>query len=132
MRQAACVCYAVLLALPNGSPLFTGYQAREPRNEAVTSKVLPASPLAVVLATDCGVEMDDQWALAHLLLSQEFALRAVITTHASSIGFSSATSAKQAAEVIARVPPAAGSPPPEVGYDYMAYNQLPWPDSHRL
>ena len=25
-----------------------------------------------------------------------------------------------------------GSPPPEVGYDYMAYNQLPWPDFHRL
>ena len=114
MCQAACVRYAVLLALPIGSPLFTGCQAREPRDEAVISKALPASPLAVVLATDCGVEMDDQWALAHILLSQEFALRAVITTHASSIGFSSATSAKTAVEVIGRVLPAGGSPPPPV------------------
>jgi inosine-uridine nucleoside N-ribohydrolase len=114
MRQETCICCAVLLTLAIGSPLLTECQAREPRNETVISKALPASPLAVVLATDCGVEMDDQWALAHLLLSQEFALRAVITTHASSIGFSSATSAKKAAEVIARVLPAAGSPPPPV------------------
>jgi inosine-uridine nucleoside N-ribohydrolase len=59
------------------------------------------------------VETDDQWALAHLLLSQELDLRAVVTTHASSIGFSSATSAKEAANVIARVRPA-GLPPPVV------------------
>jgi hypothetical protein len=26
----------------------------------------------------------------------------------------------------------AGSPPANVGYDYMAYSQLPWPDFHRL
>jgi inosine-uridine nucleoside N-ribohydrolase len=78
------------------------------------AKALTASPLAVVLTTDCGVETDDQWALAHLLLSQEIALRAVVTTHASSIGFSSATSAKVAAEVMARVLPAAGSPLPPV------------------
>ena len=112
-REARVVC-AVLLTLAIGWPSLAGCQAREPRNEAVVSEARPASPLAVVLATDCGVEMDDQWALAHLLLSRELALRAVITTHASSIGFSSATSAKKAAEVIARVPPAAGSPPPPV------------------
>jgi inosine-uridine nucleoside N-ribohydrolase len=114
MRQETRICRAILLLLAIGSPLLIGCRARGPRDETVISQALPASPLAVVLTTDCGVEMDDQWALAHLLLSQEFDLRAVITTHASSIGFSSATSAKQAAEVIARVLPAAGSPPPPV------------------
>ena len=114
MRQEVFIRCAVLLMLAIGSPLLTGYRARAPRSEAVTSKDMPASPLAAVLTTDCGVEMDDQWALAHLLLSQEIELQAVITTHASSIGFSSATSAKKAAEVIARVPLAAGSAPPPV------------------
>ncbi len=66
MRQAACVCYAVLLALPIGSPLFTGRQAREPRNEAVISKALPASPLAVVLATDCGVDATGESGCRHV------------------------------------------------------------------
>lgn len=113
MRQQTHVCCAVLLTLAIGSPLLAGYQAREPRNNA-SSREPSSSPLAVVLTTDCGVEMDYQWALAHLLLSPEFALRAVITTYGSSIGFSSATSAKKATEVIARVLPAAGSPPPVV------------------
>ena len=63
-----------------------------------------------MLTTDCGVEMDDQWALAHLLLSSELDLRAVVTTHAASVQFSSSTSAQEAAEVIARVlGPAAAS-----------------------
>ena len=69
-------------------------------NDSVTAMTPMTPPLAVVLTTDCGVEMDDQWALAHLLLSHEIDLRAVVPTHASSIGFSSATSAKRAAEVI--------------------------------
>ncbi|MCX6636483.1 MAG: nucleoside hydrolase [Acidobacteria bacterium] len=37
---------------------------------------------AVVLTSDVGVEIDDQWMLAHLALSPEFDLRAVLTTHA--------------------------------------------------
>ena len=60
MRQVTCISCAVLLALAIGSPLFTGHQAREPHNETGISKALPASLLAVVLTTDCGVEMDDQ------------------------------------------------------------------------
>ena len=50
--------------------------------------------------------MDDQWALAHLLLSPEVDLQAVITTHAASVRLSSVTTAARAAEVIARVSPA--------------------------
>ena len=106
MRQSTRICCPILLTLAIGSPHSTECQASEPRSEALAPKIPSASPLAVALTTDCGVEVDDQWALAHLLLSQELDLRAVITTHASSIGFSSATSAKKAAEVIARVRPA--------------------------
>jgi inosine-uridine nucleoside N-ribohydrolase len=63
------------------------------------------APLAAVLSTDCGVEIDDQWALTHLLLSPEIDLQAVVTSHAASIGFSSTDSAAKAAEVIAHVLP---------------------------
>jgi inosine-uridine nucleoside N-ribohydrolase len=63
----------------------------------------PAAP--VVLTTDCGVEIDDQWALAHIVLSPELELRAVVTTHASSIHFSSATSARTAHETLTRIVP---------------------------
>jgi purine nucleosidase len=114
MRQHTCAPVAVLLAHVVGSLLPTQCQAREPGSRAPIAEPGPASPLAVVLATDCGVEVDDQWALAHLLLSREVDLRAIVTTHASSIGFSSATSAKEAAEVIARVLPAGSHSPPVV------------------
>jgi inosine-uridine nucleoside N-ribohydrolase len=71
-------------------------------------------PLAAVLATDCGVDVDDQWALAHILLSRELDLRAIITTHASSIHYSSATSARTAAAVVEHVLPAKASAIPIV------------------
>lgn len=61
-----------------------------------------------------GAEMDDQWALAHLLLSPELDLRAVITTHASSIRLSSATSREKAAEVVQKVAPARSASLPVV------------------
>src|SRR4051794_24710073 len=62
-----------------------------------------AAPLAVLLTTDCGVEIDDQWALTHILLSPELQLRAVVTTHASSVQHSSTASAAAAGEVLTRV-----------------------------
>ena len=40
---------------------------------------------AVVLSTDCGAEVDDQWTVAHLALSQELDLRAIVTTHAPNL-----------------------------------------------
>jgi len=72
------------------------------------------SPLAVVLTTDCGADMDDQWALAHLLLSPEVDLQAIVTTHAASVRLSSATTAVRATEVIARVLPARSASLPVV------------------
>ena len=35
----------------------------------------------IVLTTDCGAEIDDQFALAHQVLSPALDLRAVVTTH---------------------------------------------------
>jgi inosine-uridine nucleoside N-ribohydrolase len=64
-----------------------------------------SAPMPVVLSTDCGVDVDDQWALAHLLLSPEFDLRGIVTTHASSVQFSSAASARCASDVLQRVAP---------------------------
>jgi len=45
----------------------------------------PAPPTPVILTTDCGTEVDDQWALAHLHLTPEIELRAVVTTHAPNL-----------------------------------------------
>jgi inosine-uridine nucleoside N-ribohydrolase len=40
------------------------------------------APRPVVISTDCGVETDDQWAIAHLVLSPRFDVRGIVTTHA--------------------------------------------------
>jgi purine nucleosidase len=40
-----------------------------------------AATRPVVLTTDCGADMDDQWAIAHVSLSPAFDLRAIVTTH---------------------------------------------------
>ena len=59
-------------------------------------------PRPVVVTTDCGAEVDDQWALAHLALSPEIALKGVVTTHAPSLKRPAAeSSAKAAREVFA-------------------------------
>ena len=46
---------------------------------------MDASPRAVLLTTDCGVDMDDQWAIVHLALHPAFDLRSVVTTHAPNL-----------------------------------------------
>jgi inosine-uridine nucleoside N-ribohydrolase len=54
--------------------------------------------IPVVLTTDCGVEVDDQWALTHLAVSPRIELRAVVTTHAP--GHSSAAAEASARSVL--------------------------------
>jgi inosine-uridine nucleoside N-ribohydrolase len=63
----------------------------------------------VVLTTDCGAEMDDQWALAHLALSTEaFDLRGIVTTHTGKFSKrdvpAAEYSARVAQEVLERLP----------------------------
>ena len=78
-------CSAALVTLAILSPAFSGCQRQKLANETAIPKASANSPLAVALSTDCGADIDDQWALAHLLLSPELDLRAIITTHAGLI-----------------------------------------------
>jgi purine nucleosidase len=67
---AAVVCSAPGRAqTPSGSPASSA------------SRPAAAERPAVVLVADVGADMDDEWALAHLVLSPEIDLRGVITTH---------------------------------------------------
>jgi inosine-uridine nucleoside N-ribohydrolase len=56
----------------------------------------------VILTTDCGVEVDDQWALAHLSLSPRIELRGVVTTHAP--GFPAPSTEAAARAILAGLP----------------------------
>jgi inosine-uridine nucleoside N-ribohydrolase len=55
---------------------------------------------SIVLTTDCGVDMDDQWAIVHLSLIPEFDLRGIVTTHAPNLP---APAAQESARVTAGV-----------------------------
>ena len=76
---------------------------------------MAAQPRPVLLTTDCGADMDDQWALAHLITAPEFDVRAVVTTHtgknADLAPPAAETSSKNARDVIAHIP---GGKRPEV------------------
>ncbi len=62
-------------------------------------------PRAVLVTTDCGVDMDDQWALAHVALRPEAELVGVVTTHGPSLTHPAAhTSSRCASEVLANIP----------------------------
>jgi inosine-uridine nucleoside N-ribohydrolase len=52
----------------------------------------------VILTTDCGTEMDDQWAIAHLALIPEIELAGVVTTHAMNIPAPAAEFTRQASQ----------------------------------
>jgi inosine-uridine nucleoside N-ribohydrolase len=80
---------------------------------AEADKEKPAARRAVVLLTDCGTDMDDQWALAHLAVSPEIDLRGVVTTHAFFLPKPEAEfTAKAAREVLAQMP--VRTPPPVI------------------
>ncbi len=71
----------------------------------------PEGRRPVVLTTDCGASVDDQWALVHLALSPEVELKGVVTTHATNLGADSAqVTARAARELLGRV--AAKATPP--------------------
>lgn len=74
--------------------------------EGRQKEVAPARR-AVVLTTDCGADMDDQWALAQLALTPELELRGVVTTHAPTPRLpapAAESSARCAREVLAHLP----------------------------
>src|SRR5207244_2948612 len=61
----------------------------------------PSARRPVLLSTDCGCEMDDQWALALLALSPAFELRAVVGAHRPTPA--AAAAADHAREVLRRM-----------------------------
>jgi purine nucleosidase len=60
---------------------------------------LETRPRPILLTTDTGADMDDQWVLAHLVLSPEFDLRGVVTTHTGSYALLPAPAAESTARV---------------------------------
>ena len=56
-------------------------------------------PRPILLTTDIGADMDDQWVLAHLVLSAEFDLRGVVTTDTGSYPALAAPAAESSARV---------------------------------
>jgi purine nucleosidase len=72
---------------------------------AGTLGMAPADRKPVVLTTDIGAEVDDQWTLAHMALSPELDIKGVVTTHAPNLAAPSAeTSAGYARELVAKLP----------------------------
>ncbi len=59
----------------------------------------------VVITTDIGTEIDDFWAVAHLLISPEFEVKGVVTTHAPNLPAPAAeSSSKFATELMSKLP----------------------------
>lgn len=44
-----------------------------------------ARPRGIILTTDCGTEVDDQWAIVYLFLSFPLNVKGVVTTHAPNL-----------------------------------------------
>jgi purine nucleosidase len=64
----------------------------------------------VIITTDCGADIDDQFAIAYLSLIPQIHIKAIVTTHAPTLPKQAATSAACVKEVLQRL--AAGNSPP--------------------
>jgi inosine-uridine nucleoside N-ribohydrolase len=75
---------------------------------AIAMSFAIAAPRPVLLTTDCGADMDDQWALAHMVLAPEIEVRAIVTTHTGKHAILPApaaeSSARIARDVLAHMP----------------------------
>jgi inosine-uridine nucleoside N-ribohydrolase len=77
---------------------------------AARSRPACARDWDVVLTTDCGADIDDQFAIAYLALIPEVHLKAIVTTHAPGLPSESQSSADCARDVFERL--GAGPLPP--------------------
>lgn len=67
----------------------------------------------VVLTTDCGADIDDQWVVAHLAVAPEVVLRGIVTTHAPNLPAPAAeASARAVREVFDHLPVRLAARPP--------------------
>src|SRR5439155_23166905 len=100
----------------------------------------------VILTTDCGTDVDDQWMIVYLLLSPEFNVKGIVTTHAPNLAVPQAeTSANCVRDVVKRL----GIPAPPIfagsstslkdrtplrndGVDFMVKTARQYSATHRL
>lgn len=96
---------SVMLLLSSVTTLAQTARTKLPQDRRTISR------RAVVLTTDCGADMDDQWTLAQLALAPELELRGIVTTHAPSLAApAAATAARVAQEVLDHLPLATRPP----------------------
>jgi purine nucleosidase len=76
----------------------------------VTGKSALAQDRDVIVTTDCGADIDDQFAIAYLSLIPQIHIKAIVTTHAPTLPKQSETSADCVKDVLRRL--AAGTSPP--------------------
>ena len=107
-----------------------------------------ASKIPVILTTDIGTEVDDQWAMTHLAISPEIELKGVVTTHAPNLANPPAeTSARFASDLASHLPqrlrpkvmagsstPLAdnGKPLPNAGVDFLIQESKKYSSENRL
>lgn len=72
-------------------------------------------PVPVVVSTDCGVAVDDEWAIVHLSVSPKVELRGIVTTHAPSLVKPAAEHSARVARAWVDLLPAGQRPPVEAG-----------------
>ena len=78
----------------------------------------------VILTTDCGAEIDDQFAIAYLSLVPEIHIRGIVTTHAPNLPKQAQSSAECAKDVLAHLD-AGPSPPIFAGSDGPLSGRMP-------
>ncbi len=102
----------------------------------------------ILISTDCGVDMDDQWAIVHLALIPEIEILGLVTSHAPNLPSPAARESARIAETVfdalgmtARPPIYAGSDGPldgpdtpirNDGVDYMLQMSRPYGPQNRL
>ncbi len=144
MSRFRTVCAAFAIPLLLTLPASSAQPVNVPSTPDGSAR---RTPRPVLMLTDCGVDMDDQWALAHLALSPEFHLVGVVTTHAPTLAAPAAeTSARVARDVLDHLPlrfrppvipgssmPLAGrKPQPNPGVDFLLRRSRPHSPERRL
>lgn len=77
---------------------------------AAASHSTSARDRDVILTTDCGAEIDDQFAVSYLLLAPQVHIKAIVTTHAPNLPKKAESSAECVKEIVQRL--GVTSPPP--------------------
>ncbi|MDQ3754933.1 MAG: nucleoside hydrolase [Acidobacteriota bacterium] len=114
MKRLSVALFLILIVLI-ATPV-PGGNAASKLSAAAPAK--SAARLPVILTTDCGADMDDQWTLAQLAVAPEIELRGVVTTHAPTLAAPAAeTSARVVRGALAHMPPGSVRPPVFAGSD---------------